>query len=155
MRFGSLPHMVLLVLAALTLSGLAVVSLQLPPAEDAAILFRYSENLADTGVISYNPGGPPVEGATDFLWMLLLAAAHWLGLETYSASLGLSLLSLLATLYVQYRLVGGHPGRLTLLWLGWLWATQQWAAVQGFSVAFWGLSLWICIWLWEQKAWRG
>jgi hypothetical protein len=38
-----------------------------------------------------------------------------------------------------------------LLWLGWLWPSQQWAAVQGFSVAFWGLSLWACVWYWEKK----
>ena len=42
------------------------------PAEDASILFRYSENLIDTGVISYNANGSPTEGATDFLWMIFL-----------------------------------------------------------------------------------
>ena len=43
------------------------------PAEDAFILFRYSENLAAGAGISWNLGEGPVEGATDFLWMLLVA----------------------------------------------------------------------------------
>ncbi len=44
-------------------------------AEDAVILHQFSRNLAETGVISYIPGGERAEGATDFLWMVYLAAA--------------------------------------------------------------------------------
>ncbi len=145
------PILLLSLLALLTLGLLGVVAREIYPAEDAAILFRYSEHLIDYGSISYNPGGEPVEGATDFLWMLTLAGGYGLGLSSFHASLWLSLLSLLGTLWLQYRLVQGDPWRLALLWLGWLWASQQWAAVQGFSVAFWGLSLWGCVWFWEKK----
>jgi len=41
-----------------------------PPDEDALILFRYAENLAEHGIVSYNPGGAPSEGATDFCGLL-------------------------------------------------------------------------------------
>ena len=42
------------------------------PAEDAAILYIYSENLANHGTISFSLDSPPAEGATDFLWKSLL-----------------------------------------------------------------------------------
>ena len=50
--------------------------------EDAAILFRYSENLSSTGSISYNLNGIRSEGATDFLWMLILSFKK-LGFEIF------------------------------------------------------------------------
>ena len=43
------------------------------PAEDPAILFQFSKNLAHTGAITYIPYGPHAEGATDFAWMVLIA----------------------------------------------------------------------------------
>jgi hypothetical protein len=45
------------------------------PHEDAFILFKYARNLAGGSGIAYYPGGPHAEGATDFLWLLLVAAA--------------------------------------------------------------------------------
>ena len=53
------------------------------PAEDAAILFNYAENLSNTGIISYYPGGEKIEGATDFLWMIALSFFYTLGLNTF------------------------------------------------------------------------
>ena len=64
------------------------------PAEDATILYRYSENLAETGVISYNFNGSPTEGATDFLWMILLSVFYFIGFDTYFASILINLISL-------------------------------------------------------------
>ncbi len=43
------------------------------PHEDALILFKYAKNLFETGVISYSVGGPPAEGATDFLFMAVVS----------------------------------------------------------------------------------
>jgi hypothetical protein len=56
------------------------------PYEDAAILFRYSENFANGFGIVYNPGGPHVDGATDMLFMLGLAVIHKFGLGVDSAA---------------------------------------------------------------------
>lgn len=43
------------------------------PYEDAAITYQYSKNLAETGVISYIPGGERAEGVSDFSWMIIIA----------------------------------------------------------------------------------
>lgn len=50
------------------------------PDEDALILFIYSRNLAHTGAITYITYGPHAEGATDFLWMVLIACGDVLRL---------------------------------------------------------------------------
>jgi hypothetical protein len=56
------------------------------PNEDAYILFKYVDNLvAGDGIVFY-PGGPPTEGATDFLWMLLLAALVLVGTDVATAA---------------------------------------------------------------------
>lgn len=60
------------------------------PAEDAYILFIYSEHLADGQGITFFEGGPPLEGATDFLWMVALALLHVLGIDTAVAALVLN-----------------------------------------------------------------
>src|SRR5688500_14402398 len=49
------------------------------PEEDAYIMFRYAEHVAQGRGIVFNPAGPPAEGATDFLWMVMLSALTWLG----------------------------------------------------------------------------
>jgi len=64
------------------------------PGEDAAMLFAYSSNLADSGVISYYPDGPRSEGATDFLYMVLLAVLQRAGL---APALGAALLTAVGT----------------------------------------------------------
>jgi hypothetical protein len=53
------------------------------PHEDAAILYSYSRNLADTGVISYYPGGERAEGATDFGWMISIALLQKIGIANH------------------------------------------------------------------------
>ena len=52
-----------------------------PPFEDAAMIMRYAENLSAGHGIVWNPGEPPVDGATDFLFMVSVAALHKLGLS--------------------------------------------------------------------------
>ena len=60
-------------------------------------LFRYSENFSSTGVISYNLNEQPTEGATDFLWMVILAILNKLGLDTYFSAIVLNFLALITT----------------------------------------------------------
>jgi hypothetical protein len=61
------------------------------PEEDAAMLMRYSRHLAAGHGIVWNVGEKPVDGATDFLFMVVLAAVHGLGpsLETAARAIGL------------------------------------------------------------------
>jgi arabinofuranosyltransferase len=55
------------------------------PFEDAAILMRYSQHLAQGHGIVWNVGGKPVEGATDFLPMVLFAALKSAGMSLENA----------------------------------------------------------------------
>src|SRR4029450_3875396 len=51
------------------------------PEEDAAMLMRYSRHLAAGQGIVWNVGEKPVDGATDFLFMVALGGVHGLGLR--------------------------------------------------------------------------
>ncbi len=70
-------HRDLLVLALLTFGVLvyagAFINFDAPPFEDAAMLMRYADHLARGYGIVWNIGEPPVDGATDFLFMVLAA----------------------------------------------------------------------------------
>jgi hypothetical protein len=61
--------------------------------DDAYITFRYSKNLAAGFGPTYNPGQPPVEGYTTFLWMLLMTLPHLIGVNvaTFSKIIGVLL----------------------------------------------------------------
>jgi arabinofuranosyltransferase len=48
-------------------------------ADDAFITYRYARNWAAGLGITYNPGAPPVEGYTNFLWLVLAALSLKLG----------------------------------------------------------------------------
>jgi hypothetical protein len=47
--------------------------------DDAYVSFRYAENLAEGYGLTYNPGVQPVEGYSNFLWVLICALVHKLG----------------------------------------------------------------------------
>jgi len=72
------------------------------PEEDAAILMRYARHLAAGHGIVWNVGEPPVDGATDFLFMLLLAGLHRGGLGLEAAVRALDLLAHALTVVVVY-----------------------------------------------------
>ncbi|WP_197375400.1 hypothetical protein [Mycolicibacterium baixiangningiae] len=57
------------------------------PFEDAAILFRYADNVAAGHGIVWNVGEAPVDGATDLGFMLVLAAVGALGVGADIAAL--------------------------------------------------------------------
>jgi hypothetical protein len=112
----------------------------LGPSEDAAILYLFSENLAHTGVISYWTGGPPAEGATDFLWMVALAGLHRVGIDTHAAAAGLSALAHLATAALL-QLMSGRRDRRVFLCAGFglFLLPAAFAALLGFSVLVFGV----------------
>ncbi len=67
--------------------------------DDAFISFRYAENLVRHGELTWNPGETPwVEGYTNFLWTLLLAAVIALGGDPVPWSKGLGVALSCATL---------------------------------------------------------
>ena len=74
------------------LFALVFVNFSFPPFEDAAILMRYSENFAHGYGIVWNIGEVPVDGATDFLFMVVLGmfVKAGLGLELATRLIGFS-----------------------------------------------------------------
>jgi hypothetical protein len=56
------------------------------PMEDAYILFHYVENFVAGHGIAFNAGGPRAEGATDFLWFLMLSGLVKCGLNVAVAA---------------------------------------------------------------------
>jgi hypothetical protein len=72
------------------------------PEEDAAMLLRYSQHLAAGHGIVWNVGERPVDGATDFLFMALVAAVHALGASLESSARGLGLLAHAATVLLVF-----------------------------------------------------
>ena len=77
------------------------------PMEDASMLLRYSQNVARGNGIVWNVGEHPVEGATDFLFMLLIGAVSGItkiGVKTVAAGILLvSHAASVATLYLVLR----------------------------------------------------
>ena len=79
----------------ITFGGLFVLSfVYVVPAEDAVILYEYAKNLAKTGLITYGGSEIPIEGATDFLWMVVIAALKAIGINEFASSLVLNFLGL-------------------------------------------------------------
>jgi len=91
---------VLLLLIALYVP--ACLDLDRHPEEDAAMLLRYSGHLADGHGIVWNIGERPVDGATDFLFMVLVAAVHGAGVGLERAAQGVGLVAHAATVLVVF-----------------------------------------------------
>jgi hypothetical protein len=75
--------------------------------DDAFITFRYACHLAEGAGAVFNPG-EPVEGYTNFLWMILLSAACALGADLPRTAVWLGALCSAATVILVAR--GPWPG---------------------------------------------
>lgn len=81
------------------------------PAEDAVILYEYAKNLAQKGLITYGGASVPIEGATDFFWMVVIAFLKVLGINEFASALFINFLCLaiMASLFrnsIEKLLVG-------------------------------------------------
>ncbi len=102
--------------------------------DDAYITFRYAQHLIETGSVSWNVGQPAVEGYSNFLWMLLAAAALGANADPLLVSRIVSLAALIVAAWLVARLarrVGGTRRASRLSALAFL-------AIPGF--VFWGMS---------------
>ncbi|MCE5218959.1 hypothetical protein LLH03_18245 [bacterium] len=72
--------------------------------DDAFISFRYARNLAQGYGLTYNAGGPPIEGYTGLLWVLLMAVPARLGLDVEVFAKVVGVLATLACMAVTFRL---------------------------------------------------
>jgi hypothetical protein len=73
-------------------------------ADDAYITLRYSRNLVDAHAIAWNVGEPPVEGYSNFLFLLLGSLALWLGGDPVLALKAVSTLALLGSAWLLFHL---------------------------------------------------
>ena len=95
-------------LASFFLIGAAIVyaarfvNLNVPPFEDAAMLMRYADHLAHGYGIVWNIGGHPVDGATDFLFMVSSAGLIKIGVPVGRSVRSLGLISHLLTVLLVY-----------------------------------------------------
>jgi hypothetical protein len=80
--------------------------------DDSYISFRYAQNLAEHGQLTWNLGEDPVEGYTSSLWVLLNAAAIRVGLDPVVFS---KVLSLACMLFILAFLVVWSSGAPLLL----------------------------------------
>jgi arabinofuranosyltransferase len=92
----------LLLIASTVFYAVRYVDFSIPPFEDAAMLMRYSQHLADGQGIVWNIGEHPVDGATDFLFMAVSAALIKLGLTVGQSVRGIGFASHLLTVLIVY-----------------------------------------------------
>ncbi len=100
--------------------------------DDAFISFRYARHLAEGQGLRFNPGeSPPVEGYSNFLWVVVLGLAERLGVHAGTAARVLSgacgaALVLTAVEHVRRRLGGGLPAFAAAAFLGFLPPLAVW-----------------------------
>ena len=146
--------------------GIAVVALFLAHAlylacvaEDAFISFRFARNLVEGHGLLWNPGEPPVEGYTNFLWLMLCALLLRLGLDPVVGSQLLGVAASLVTLAYTYRcgtrLLGWSPAAALLpcLFLALSGPFATWAA-GGLETNCFGMLLLVGIYHFASY-WRG
>ncbi len=95
----------------IVLAALALAALWLPvrthiPFDDTFITFRYAANLAHGCGIVWNPGGPPTEGYTNFLLVLLLAPFSAMGLDMVVATQAIGVIAVIVSAVTMRRLIG-------------------------------------------------
>jgi hypothetical protein len=84
--------------------------------DDAMISMRYARNFVHGHGLRWNPGAPPVEGYSNFLWTLWMALLQTLPLPQRVVSLSVSLTSLallIANLWLVRELVSRAGGRIS------------------------------------------
>ncbi|MDF1536445.1 MAG: hypothetical protein P1S46_08105 [bacterium] len=73
--------------------------------DDAFISFRYAANLVHGHGLVWNPGELPVEGYSNFLWVLIMSVPIRLGADPVLFSMVLGILLFTMALAAQYQLV--------------------------------------------------
>lgn len=146
--------LILTLCAIVAVYAITAVDFSVPPFEDAAMLMRYSKHLADGYGIVWNIGQAPVDGATDFLFMISLAGMNKLGLSIETAVRSLGLISHLLAVLLVY--IASRQVFRTHRFFAWLSAT--FIAIgpglryveAGFGTTF--FALFICLtWIFSQK----
>jgi len=99
--FGREDTLALLLLLGLTAAVCTTVRFRVP-FEDAAMLLRYAQHLADVHGFIWNIDEAPVDGATDFLLTVVVAGLTVLGAPVEVAARFIAMVGWLATIAVVY-----------------------------------------------------
>lgn len=92
------------------LLAVRIIDFGCPPFEDAAMLMRYAEHVAQGDGLVWNVGEKPLDGATDFLFVLLAAALNRVGFSVENAVRLLDFIchvALVAVVYFGAKRAGG------------------------------------------------
>ncbi len=92
----------LLLLFSILYYSFTFIDFTIPPFEDAAMIMRYAQHLAGGHGIVWNIGEAPVDGATDFLFMVASAALIKLGFTVGQAVRGIGFAAHLFTVLLVY-----------------------------------------------------
>jgi arabinofuranosyltransferase len=106
--------------------------------DDAMISMRYAHNLAQGHGLVWNPGEPPVEGYTNLLWTLWMAAVHELRVPLSKTSLAMMISGALLLL-VQLRIVAATARNLTGVRRSWAGLFAVLLTAFSFSLVYWTL----------------
>jgi hypothetical protein len=110
------------------------------PADDAYILFRYADHIAAGHGIVFNIGGPHAEGATDFLWLVLLSGGVWLGVDVAITALILNAIGAGIAAWVLARLCWGSEDRSVAARVLFAFVLPSVFLVGGAPAGYWGFS---------------
>ena len=99
-RFDGLSIVVLLLLIAIY--AINYIDFSSHPFEDAAMVMRYAQHLAEGHGIVWNVGEKPVDGATDFIFMILSALFVKAGMPIESSVRLISFVSHILTVIFVY-----------------------------------------------------
>lgn len=89
--------------------------------DDSYISFRYARNFARGDGLLFNPGQEPVEGYSNFLWVVMLAGASRLGLEISLVSKVLGLVFAILSLIGMVLFMHQSGSNKFILWTAALW----------------------------------
>ena len=99
----SVDYLILIFTVSAVIFGLYQAVVMSWTGDDAFISFRYAKNLAEGNGLVFNVG-ETVEGYTNFLWTVLIAAGMVLGIDPVRLSTALGIFSFLVTAGVYYYL---------------------------------------------------
>lgn len=117
--------------------------------DDVGISWRYARHLADGHGLTWNLEGPPVEGYSNFLWVLMIAVPGIFGTDVALASKILGMLlgcgNIVLFAVILHRMFGEYRFWCIPLWI--VAATPEWTmwSLSGLEIALYGTFLLIAL----------
>ena len=125
------------------------------PFEDALILFRYSSNFASSNIISFNINGLPTEGATDFLWMIVIGGLAKIRVDPAISALILNSIGFYLILHILFNKIVRKQSYLFYLLISIIFINIGpiiASSIGGFSIlAFFSIGLMMYVSAYEKK----